>query len=154
MATKLKKMQLTSIDLVRAGANQEADICLFKSADPPETQPTDKEVGIFKRFLKWIRENADDPIEKEAPADNAGVAQYYTDCIAKSLDSIHGDTTIDDVQKAKLIQQSLEQYNAAMNDLIAKMYDEEDPTPEPEEDAEPVGKSDTFGEFDVIEEIW
>ena len=50
------------------------------------------------------------------------------------------------MQKAKLIQQSLEQYNAAMNDLIAKMYDEEDP--------EPFGKSDTFGEFDVIEEIW
>ena len=149
MATKLKKMQLTSIDLVRAGANQEADICLFKSADPPETQPTDKEVGIFKRFLKWIREDADDPIEdpieKQAP-DNAEVAQYYTDCIAKSLGSIHDDNTMNDVQKAKMIQESLEQYNAAMNDLIAKMYDEEDP--------EPVGKSDTFGEFDVIEEIW
>lgn len=34
MATKLKKIQLTSVDLVRAGANQEADICLFKSAAP------------------------------------------------------------------------------------------------------------------------
>lgn len=35
MATKLKKLKLTSVDLVRAGANQEADICLFKSAEPP-----------------------------------------------------------------------------------------------------------------------
>lgn len=34
MATKLKKMHLTSVDLVRAGANQEADICLYKSAKP------------------------------------------------------------------------------------------------------------------------
>lgn len=33
MATKLKKMHLTSVDLVRAGANQEADICLYKSAE-------------------------------------------------------------------------------------------------------------------------
>ena len=33
MATKLRKMRLTSVDLVRAGANQEADICLFKSID-------------------------------------------------------------------------------------------------------------------------
>lgn len=38
MAQRLKKMELTSVDLVRAGANQEADICLFKSLDgqPPE----------------------------------------------------------------------------------------------------------------------
>ena len=28
--TKLKNMKLTSVDLVRAGANQEADIALFK----------------------------------------------------------------------------------------------------------------------------
>ncbi len=34
MATKLRNMRLTSVDLVRAGANQEADICLFKSANP------------------------------------------------------------------------------------------------------------------------
>ena len=33
MATKLKKMRLTSVDLVRAGANQKADICLYKSAN-------------------------------------------------------------------------------------------------------------------------
>lgn len=31
VATRLKNMKLTSVDLVRAGANQEADIALFKS---------------------------------------------------------------------------------------------------------------------------
>lgn len=36
MATKLKNMRLTSVDLVPAGANQEADICLFKSLDGEE----------------------------------------------------------------------------------------------------------------------
>ena len=40
MATKLKKMHLTSVDLVRAGANQEADICLFKSAEPETPSKT------------------------------------------------------------------------------------------------------------------
>jgi hypothetical protein len=39
MATKLKKMHLTSVDLVRAGANQEADICLFKSAGEKQDAP-------------------------------------------------------------------------------------------------------------------
>jgi len=34
MASLLKNLRLTSVDLVRAGANQQADICLFKSADP------------------------------------------------------------------------------------------------------------------------
>lgn len=33
MATLLKNMKLTSVDLVGRGANQEADICLFKGMD-------------------------------------------------------------------------------------------------------------------------
>ena len=40
MATKLKNLRLTSVDLVKAGANQEADICLYKSLDgAPAEQP-------------------------------------------------------------------------------------------------------------------
>jgi len=35
MANLLKNVRLTSVDLVREGANQEANICLFKSAKPP-----------------------------------------------------------------------------------------------------------------------
>lgn len=43
MANKLKNLRLTSVDLVRRGANQEADICLFKGLDgkPTETPPTE-----------------------------------------------------------------------------------------------------------------
>ncbi len=36
MAAKLKNLKLTSVDLVRAGANQGADICLYKSLEPPD----------------------------------------------------------------------------------------------------------------------
>lgn len=40
MATKLKNMRLTSVDLVRRGANQEADICIVKGLDgAPEEDP-------------------------------------------------------------------------------------------------------------------
>ncbi len=35
LARLLKNLKLTSVDLVHAGANQEADICLFKSLEPP-----------------------------------------------------------------------------------------------------------------------
>ena len=83
MATKLKNMRLTSVDLVKAGANQEADICLYKSADAePTTQeatesPTEREKNIFKRFIGWLRENPtetvqdddSDAFEMEDPAD-------------------------------------------------------------------------------------
>lgn len=40
MATKLKNMCLTSVDFVRRGANQDADICIVKSQDgAPEENP-------------------------------------------------------------------------------------------------------------------
>jgi hypothetical protein len=50
MATKLRDLQLTSVDLVRAGANQEADICLFKSldGDPHENTPTEPPKAVSK----------------------------------------------------------------------------------------------------------
>ena len=48
MAQKLKNMELTSVDLVRAGANQEADICLFKSLNgqPPEEPKEQPPAGL------------------------------------------------------------------------------------------------------------
>lgn len=140
MANKLKKMALTSVDLVRAGANQEANICLFKSADDAD-QPTEEETGIFKKFLNWLRDNPDDTIEKQDPVEHTEMAQYYTACIQKSLESIRDDHNIDEIQKAKMIQESLEQYNAAMNDLIAKMYDE------PSEEDESVNEIRKFNPY-------
>lgn len=40
MATMLKNMKLTSVDLVGRGANQEADICLFKGLDGAPEEET------------------------------------------------------------------------------------------------------------------
>ena len=67
MATKLKNLQLTSVDLVRAGANQEADICLFKSlngapAEPTE-QPTQETPVVSKTFSKTDPARFDELIE-------------------------------------------------------------------------------------------
>ena len=47
MATMLKNMKLTSVDLVGRGANQEADICLFKGMDDsaPETPATSRTIS-------------------------------------------------------------------------------------------------------------
>jgi hypothetical protein len=60
---------LTGVDLVCAGANQEADICLFKSADAPceSKLPTEPETNILKRFLHWMREER--PADESSPLD-------------------------------------------------------------------------------------
>ena len=74
MRTKLKKLFLSSVDTVRAGANQEADICLFKSADgaeaPAQEIPIDdgKNVGIknsIYRLKYYYGENASVVCESE-----------------------------------------------------------------------------------------
>lgn len=124
MATKLKKMKLTSVDLVRAGANQEADICLFKSADPPEAaeSPTEKETNIFKRFIHWLREN---PTEAEyepqnhiEKADDQPDLEYiYKSALAESLYSIMTDDTLTEIEKKEMTEESLRQYNDKVREL-------------------------------------
>lgn len=135
MAYKLKNMRLTSVDMVRNGANQEADICLFKSADPEEdpAQPTAAEKNIFKRFINWLRENPaeeaqddDDTIEKDfstfdslnAARENNEKLWQYTSALSESIRSIQMDQDLDKSQKLQLMTQSMEQFDSAMAELI------------------------------------
>lgn len=156
MANRLKNMRLTSVDLVRNGANQEADICLFKSTDPEETtvQPTTEEKNIFKRFINWMRENhADEPqddeetVEKDyttfhslnAARESNEKLWQYTSALTESIRSIQMDKDLSKDEKYKLMAESLDQFDAAMDDLIevlsgttppgglAKSDQEEDP---------------------------
>lgn len=53
MATLLKNMKLTSVDLVGRGANQEADICLFKGMDAtPEAEPHTEAPAVPRTISK------------------------------------------------------------------------------------------------------
>lgn len=129
MATKLKKMRLTSVDLVRAGANQEADICLFKSADPQYNpdheaaeEPTEAETNIFKRFLNWIRENPAEaenephsPIEKADPQPD--LEYIYKSALTESLNSIMADETLTEIEKKNMTEESLRQYADKIQEL-------------------------------------
>ena len=121
MATKLKNMQLTSVDLVRAGANQEADICLFKSADPAEAAgtPTEGETNILKRFLSWLRENPtaaasepqteqEDDVEKSDETEE-DIVDLYKSAITESLQSIVADDNLSVDEKKDLIEKSIGQ---------------------------------------------
>lgn len=67
MATKLRNMHLTSVDLVRAGANQEADICLFKSLDSTPTEEPPTEPPKASRTVSKSDPNRYDCIEEVFP---------------------------------------------------------------------------------------
>ena len=131
MATKLKNMRLTSVDLVRNGANQEADICLFKSADPaeapaeaPTEAPTESETNIIKRFINRLRKNSTEgEYEPENPIEKADeqpdLADIYKSALTVSLQSIAADETLTADEKNDMIAKSLNEYHEAMVDLLA-----------------------------------
>ena len=132
MATKLKNMRLTSVDLVRNGANQEADICLFKSADPTEApeQPTTEEKNIFKRFLNWLRENPTEaehgPENPVAKADEQPyLVDVYKSAITESIQSIAADDSLSAAEKNDMIAKSLDEYHEAMLGLFGFEPEEE-----------------------------
>lgn len=130
MANKLRNLHLTSVDLVRAGANQEADICLHKSADG-EVAPTEQEAGIFKRVLNWLFENhsQEETVEKDASTfsqindnrENRDKLWRYTDALTCSFASIQEDNELDAAGKARMMKESLQQFTAAMGSLIDEL---------------------------------
>lgn len=167
MATKLKNMKLTSVDLVKAGANQKADICLYKSADGTTTQE-EAEKGIFKRFLNWLYESTasdeavagmddDTPIEK---GDDPETANIYKSAITESIQSIISDESLSTEEKNGMVEKSLEQYHEKMLELVKAAVPEEEEDDEPqnvtgEQEQLPDPEDDDIPEpdYDDIEEV-
>lgn len=166
MATKLKNMKLTSVDLVRAGANQEAHICLSKSDTSQEgaETPSEGEKNIFKRFIAWLRENPTegsseltDPNEIEKAfttfdqindtRESRDLLWRYTDALTCSIHSIIDDRDLDKETKSKMMNESLEQFSKAMRGLFEKLC-----AIQPSDvKADSVGKS--APDYDVIHEV-
>lgn len=149
MATKLKKMKLTSVDLVRAGANQEASIELFKSEVPVE-----KDAQSFREITDARKEQ-----EK---------LWTYNDALTQAIRSIQEDRDLDEETRQDLLQETWEQYCAAMAEVLGFAFEEEseisdsseqvmvEKEPEPDlEEIEEVGKSAFTSKpgCDIIEEI-
>lgn len=58
MATKLKNLSVTSVDLVDKGANPDAHICLFKRREPETAADPDE--GMIKKLLAWLKKGHED----------------------------------------------------------------------------------------------
>lgn len=137
MATKLKNMKLKSVDLVKAGANQEAHIRLHKSADTTSQEapeaPTEAEKNIFKRFLGWLNESLTDfdyepenPITKSDDPEIDDTANIYKSAIAESVHSIIADESLSAEEKTDMIEKSLDQYHEKMMELVKADFFEDD----------------------------
>ena len=159
MATKLKKMKLTSVDLVRAGANQEADICLYKSADTQEAAggPTEDEMSIFKRFIAFIRgtptEAKNEPnshVEKaQEPEGPADLESIYKSALADSIHSIYTDSSLTEVEKKAMAELSIGQFQEKMKESLRDR--EEEPEDQDEDHEEEPDEEDRYDDIEEIE---
>ena len=168
MATKLKNMELNSVDLVKRGANQKADIRLFKSAEtgesPQEGPTTEAEKNVFKRFLNWLYETtaSDEAVaglqeEPETPIEKGDIpetANTYKNAITESIQSIIADDSLSDVEKNDMVAKSLGQYHDKMMELAKAEPQTEAPAEQEEApETEPATEKAPTPEYDYIQEI-
>ena len=149
--TKLKKMKITSVDMVHRGANQDAHINLYKSeraspeaVDAPEAPNPDEipqglwksVVDVVKRFLgtgdtEFKTENEPEPDEIEKAAESfdsmMSVREIqdnrwkYQDALNCSVESILKDDDLDHEEKSARLDETINQFAEAYKELCAKM---------------------------------
>lgn len=126
--TKLKKMKLNSVDFVRRGANQAADIALYKSDDyVPDDDGEDEERNSF---FKSISDGITSVLKKafgdgSEPSESIDVAKAesdltaFTNMLGESFSSIMKDDTLDDSERVGMIQKSLSEFNDTLDGYIS-----------------------------------
>lgn len=131
---KLSDMEISSVDLCKRGANQRAQIKLYKSA--PE---------------------GEDDMEHITKSAGTAEVRETTYALCKSLESIIEDDSMDAVAKQQMMEESLQQFTEEASGLmgswaeaVEKADDDPDDTDdEPMDDDEPVGDGmDDDGEPD------
>lgn len=107
MPNKLKKLSVTSVDLVDQGANPEAHVRLFKrKEDEPETDPDARQEEVEKE-VSTFGENFNHELLRT-------ITSQMFDCyyaLSDSLSSIICDGTLDTQAKAYMMLQSLDEFS-------------------------------------------
>ena len=109
MANKLKNMLLKSVDLVKRGANPDADIKLYKSIDGG---PEDNIQVIMKSD-----EEIEDMIEK-----SDDLMGEYTKILKDSFTSILNDETLGADEAREMMAKSMMEFNETVVDEIIKTF--------------------------------
>ena len=120
MSNKLKKMNLSSVDFVGAGANQDADIMLKKNRSDQEALTEKTLWEKFKSFMKG--EYTDAEIDaysiNKAKQNVKDENQLYTEVLKESIDSIVQNDSLTPREKTVMMRKSLSEFNEAFDDAI------------------------------------
>ena len=142
-ANKLKLTEVSSVDLCPQGANPDADICLFKSAEgtqqpPVNTEPATSNDEAKRSFFKSVVDALSTVffstsqtlppavIEKDAQSFSDITARQEVDdnvwkylmALNSAINSIVNDGDIDAAEKETKLNESLSQFNAKMTAIV------------------------------------
>ena len=127
-ATKIRKLKLTSVDMVRRGANPDAHINLYKSAEGnPADKPEDATNNIVKAIVDGLKAAFGmNEVEKKAdtfeePREVQDNRAEYQDALTKSIDSILDDESLTAVEKSNMMADSIEQFADAYAEMCAQL---------------------------------
>lgn len=166
--TKLKKMKITSVDMVRRGANQDAHVTLYKNEEghPADTEPPvsgELPQGLMQTIVDAVKKFWSNPeaqettqveVEKaEEPVPEIDIQKGitdYTEVLYKSIDSILNDDEHDSIAKSGLIDETLNQFTEACKAMCATMLNASQDITKATDDPEP---ADDEEEDDVSETI-
>lgn len=108
MANKLKNLHMTSVDFVKRGANQDADIKLCKSADGFQ----DDNIQIIMKSDEEIQ----DMIQK-----SEDTMSLYAEALVKSITSALNDSSMNDEEAQAFMEKSLSEFDEAVkSDIISE----------------------------------
>lgn len=141
MASKLKDLDITKVDFVNAGANQQADILLFKNKDGIAEEETKKRLehkSVFKKLFESLLSVAKkegvnqaeiEAIMKDSDAGTFDDKLQLSDTVNEIWDfcyflsdsfcSIVKDNDIESEDKLKLLQKSLSEFNNAVSAALS-----------------------------------
>lgn len=129
MATKLKNLKVTKVDFVDQGANQRADVNLFKRKEDEAPEPApegETQMSLLKRFARWLKGDAsEEEIEKAASSFNEQMLSASTEqiqdeiwnvtyALRNALGSILCDPEMDAASRLSSMGESLQQFDLAM----------------------------------------
>lgn len=150
--TALKNMKLNSVDLCFMGANQDAKIKLYKSADG-EAKGGEKRMPLWekiaKTFAKLTGTDVDPDFMKQAVS--AAMTETATaeidavsKAIAESLGSVIADVTLSAAEQSAAIQKSADEFASYISKAKGRWTgneDDEDDEDDPNDDGDAAGES-------------
>ena len=137
----LKDMEISSVDLCKRGANQAADIKLFKSADAAkggEREDMGSNNAMIEKIARFLAGALAEDNGTITKADSTAQVYETTEALRKSLESIIADDSLTAVQKHDMMAESLQQFTLEATDCmeswaqaIGKAKNEEETDEEP-----------------------